>query len=356
MWVVRELTDADDGAWDQLVIGSAQGNAFLRSDWLRMLCDTDDELHALRLGCFDEQGRLVSGQAMTYQWMWGMPVAATFEFFYCGPLLAGPTGRGNPPAGEVIPLLANALSERLSYVEMETHPAFGDVRPLLYSGWDTRPIYTHIWRMADPERVWAEMNREKRREIKRGLEHFVFEMADDDATMNAFLALYRSLMRKFLWQPSLRWEAIFRDRFCWMRDRDGCRLYVARPVSDPSALAGAVAVLLSPEDDTAYLWRQGSDPAWAEQGLVPALYWYAAKDLAPVLHNANFGGSPQPSLSRFKDYLGAKPVLHFAVTRRNAPVRLALLERGLRAKDATYNLMVRMAGRRFQELIHRLRG
>lgn len=354
MSTVRELEKSDFAAWNQLVAASPQGNVFLRAEWLEMLCDTDPDLHLLMLSCFDPEGQLIGGQAVTYVERWGMAVTAEFEFFYSGPVLAPQDrkGRAHQMAkhGEITSALAEALATRLAYVDVEAHPSFRDARPFLYAGWQVEPVYTHIWRMDDPECTWRNMNREKRRDIRRAQEQFAFGVEVGDEVLDAFLPLYHETMLKFSWRPSVKWEAIFRRRFHWMRQRDGCRLYTARTAE--GELAAGVVVLLSREDETAYLWRQGSGRAYVEAGGVPALYWHAACDLAPEFPNINFGGSPEPSLSRFKDYLGAEPVLHFRLLKCNNRFRLSLLKRAQTIKDIAYNIVMPVAYGLWQRLRH----
>jgi len=135
-----------------------------------------------------------------------------------------------------------------------------------------------------------------------------------------------------------------------MRQRDGCRLYTARTAAGD--LAAGVVVLLSREDATAYLWRQGSSPDLVQAGGIPALYWHAASDLAAEFPNVNFGGSPQASLSQFKDYLGAEAVPHFALSRCKRRYRIAALERAQWVKDTVYNLAMRVAFTPWQRLRH----
>ncbi|MFZ5918251.1 MAG: GNAT family N-acetyltransferase [Chloroflexota bacterium] len=351
---VRELETNEYPAWNDLVADSPQGNVFLRADWLHMLGETDPDLGLLILGCFDKN-RLVGGQAVTCQRRWGMTLSASFEFFYNGPLLSPdmPDQRASRVAKQrqILSALAEGMSARLAYIDVDTHPSFQDARPFLRSGWQVEPIYTHIWRMDDIERAWLDMNREKRREIKRAGEQFVFGVEESDPAMDAFLPLYHGTMGKFSWRPSARWEAIFRRRFHWMQERDGCRLYTAR--TEGGQLVGGVVVLLSRQDNTAYLWRQGSARGFVEAGGIPALYWHAATDLAGEFPNVNFGGSPQLSLDRFKDYLGAEAVMHFRLVKCNSRYRLAVFERALKSKDIVYNLVMGVAYGPWQRLRHR---
>jgi len=156
-----------------------QGNVFLRSDWLGMLCETDaQDLHILRLGCRNRTGRLVAGWAIPYRRQWGHRFANGFDLFYNGPLLE--PGLSSPNIHHVserlraLSLLARGLRESTSLVVAEAHPEFHDARALLYDGWIVSAEYTHLWDQAVRETTLERMNREKRREIRRGLESYDF--------------------------------------------------------------------------------------------------------------------------------------------------------------------------------------
>ena len=353
MPVVRLLGTQDYPLWNQLVATAPEGNVFLRSEWLQMLCETDPRLRFLIIGCFDDRERLLAGQALTYWRKWGLNIAAHFEFFYDGPLLARLPDKGTAHqaahATALFSALQEAVTEQVEVIEVETHPALHDIRPFLYGGWQAKPLYTHLWRMERVESVWADMNREKRREIGHAQRIFTFGADESEQAVSSFLELYAETMQKFSWRPSVEWEDIFRQRFRWMRERDGCRLYLARTAQGKTA--AGVVVLLSREDGTAYLWRQGSAEVQRESGVVPALYWAVASDVANEFATINFGGSPQPSLGAFKDYLGATPTLHFQLNYCSRPLQLHLLEQAWRLKDHVYNL-----GMGVYEPLRRLRG
>lgn len=55
----------------------------------------------------------------------------------------------------------------------------------------------------------------------------------------------------------------------------------------------------------------------------------------------NFGGSPQASLSLFKEYLGASPTLHFRLIHRSSDPRLWLWE----MREAGLGLLRRLRSR-----------
>ena len=342
----HELPETEHAAWNALIAESPEGNVFLHTDWLRMLCDTDPDLRILK-ACCSRDGKLVGGQVICYRRRWGMNLATDFEFFYGGPFVApsfhAAYSRRASEHIAIVSALADWVAPRLATTRWETHPAFRDARPYLYGGWEVRTLYAHIWKMRDTEQIWKGMAREKHREIKRAQELCSFAVEQKDAALDAFLPLYRGTMRKYSWWPSPTWEMTFRERFRWMRKRDGCRLYTAR-TADGEMQAGCLA-LLSREDNTAYLWRQGSGNGRAMMGVIPALYWHAAVDLASEFAYVNFGGSPEMSLSSFKDYLGAEVAPHFQISRCNSPTGVASYDAARRLKDVLHNVLMRLAAK-----------
>lgn len=329
--ILNTPTRVDDAEWDQLIETSPCGNVFLRSDWLRMLCETSpDALRILRLTARDRQGHLRGGWAIPYRERSGCRFSRDFDFFYNGPLLApdlaAPTVHRISERQRLLSNLAHAVAAATDMVVAEAHPRFQDARAFLYQGWQVAPEYTHLWDLRDPEAIPRAMNREKRREIRRAQEQLYLGREDaNDHTLEPFMALYRATMSKFSWYPTPRWEAVLRQRVAWMQARERCSLYTAR--TKQGKLLAAVLVLLSYEDESAYLWRMGNDPAARDNGAIPALYWHVALNvsgLATPVRFVNFGGSPQPPLSRFKDYLGATPTLHFRLIHHRKSARLRL--------------------------------
>lgn len=354
---VRELTPAEYPLWHRILAEAPEGNAFQRADWLTLLHDTEPGVQFMILGYFDNQEQLQGGWATTYQTQWSLTSTSTAEFFYSNPVLAvrEPQSDAHQAARRwtIITALAEALAARLPFIELDCHPQFADARALQYAGWEVKPTYTHLWDMRHPDQTWQTMNREKRRQIGHAQERYSFGTSEDLETVHQFIQRYHETMKKFSWWISPAWEAAFIERFRWMRVQDACRLYTAR--TKDGSLAAGVIVLLSREDHTAYLWRQGSGAEHVAAGVVPALYWQAATDLADEFKIVNFGGSPQASLSRFKDYLGARAALHFQITRNSRPRRVALQNRALWLKDQTYNLGMRLAGKPIQQMLYALR-
>lgn len=338
---IARLDDGDDTNWDQLVASSPQGNSFLRADWLRMLVRTDASIGVERYVVWDQRGRLRGGWALPLRQHFGLCFATDYDLFYAGPMLAPDL---TPPAfscrGEhdaVLSLLARAFGAHCAVIAAEAHPALSDVRAFLDAGWSVAPVYTHVWDLQEADLILLRMNREKRREIKLGAQRYRCEQETlSGSSLEQFLHLYRLTVHKFGLAPGTAWERGLRERLSWMEASDGCRLYAAR--DGDGRLAAAVLVLLSRDDQTAYLWRMGQDPGTTDRTAVPTLYWSVVlqlredAQLANAIRWVNLGGSPQQSLARFKDYLGATPTLHFRLIRRQRSGRLRLWETQLQAR------------------------
>lgn len=118
----------DDVAWDRLVTSSPQGNVFLRSDWLRMLCETSpDGLQVLRVGARDARGELRGGWAVPYREQGGFRFSYGFDFFYSGPLLSPDLSGGGvrriAERQSILGAVSRDVGERADVVVAEAHPS-----------------------------------------------------------------------------------------------------------------------------------------------------------------------------------------------------------------------------------------
>jgi hypothetical protein len=170
------------------------------------------------------------------------------------------------------------------------------------------------------------------------------------------MTIYREAMGKFSWYPPAHWEEMQFRRVRWMEERDGCRFYTVR--DDHGELLAGVLALISREDETAYYWRMGYGAAGRKAIVVPALYWECAQDLCtgenPIRY-INFGSSPQPALSQFKDYLGAEATEHYRLILRKPSMRLQLMDWREQGRDRARRLVGANAGlRSVYQMLQRL--
>lgn len=345
--LIQNFPPGAEEDWEALVKVSPTANRFQHLDCLQMLEETDSyHTRFLRLGVYNAKGSLRAAWALPYRAHLGLRYSTYFEFYYAGPMLHPDLETGSVHVAkerlDILHLLAQTFSERLHVIEAESHPRLNDLRGLQYAGWTLRALYTHVWEFNDPDVVFAAMNRERRRLIRRAGEHYTFAPLHGNDSSDAFIHLYRELVKKFDWTPLPRWDHDLKQRLAWLRDRDAGLVYGAR--DEEGRLCAAVILLLSREDRTVYLWRCGYIPDQNAHTVIPALYWNAClhiRDQWNLPFTANFGGSPRRTLSHFKDYLGAKPVLHFKLI-RDRPGPPAATWRALRrGKETARRLLTR---------------
>ena len=305
----------ETAAWDALIGQSACGNRFLKSDCLKMLQETDSYgTKFSRISLRDASGNMLAAWALPYRQHLGFRYATYFDFFYAGPVLA-PEISATKDRMDLLAELARGQQAFLPVIETEAHLKFHDGRGLQYAGFTLQQLYTNLWDFSDPDAVFASMNRERRRLIRRAGERFRFAKLPRETAADLFLPLYLELIKKFNWVPMPQWQQDLRKRIDWLYATDAGFVFGAWDEAD--VLQAAVILLNSPEDRTTYLWRCGYRADPTGNSVIPGLYWHACQEVFQVWGGpmtANFGGSPRPSLAVFKDSLGSQVAAHLRLT------------------------------------------
>ena len=313
---VRELTAGEDAAWNELVLSSHQKTICLSTDFQKMWVEADPSLHMLRLGCFDDQGRLIGGQAFYHRKVLGFRLQYLPNIAYTNtPILSGLLQNNGRGKYIVLSALSNASRKYFPYQRVECDPSLTDVRPFLEHGWRAAPKYSHIWDIRDPEAILRRMHR-KRRYVRNALENMLFARESGEAILTDFLRLYRETMKKFDWQPARAWEEAFRKRMEWLEARDCVRLYTCRMKTGD--LVCAAVFLLSRPSQTVYSWLIGYDHTLNSKEFPPAINWYAARDLCAEFSYLEFFEGNELSLYAFKDSLGTYSAPYFVLKTQNA--------------------------------------
>jgi hypothetical protein len=298
---VREIS-ATDNAWDKLVASSRQNCLFVTRDFLDVWAGEDPSSHLLKLGCYDETGRLVCGQAIIHRRFMGMRVQNTLSIFYAGtPILAGDIPENGAEQYEILSTLARESRKRFPYLRIELYPNLTDMRAYLDNGWEATPIYTHSWELSDMGEVQKGMHR-KQRYIRKAQELFDFSREHGEEIIREFLRLYAETMKKYDWQPTAKWRDAFQRKMKWLESRDLLHIYACRMKT--GELVGITLSLLSRENQTAYFWLIGYEHTIDSKEFPPAIYYYASQDLSTEFEHIDFGEGAHSSLYAFKDSLG----------------------------------------------------
>ena len=315
MMKVRKVANDEGAAWDELVSSSRQRDIFLFHEFQTAWCEADPSLYLLRLGCYDESGKLIGGQAIFHKKVFSLRIPTTLSIFYAStPILSSVVQDNSRQQYAVLSALARDSRKYFPFMKIEFHPTLTDVRPYLDQGWFAQHEYTYVWEISDPNLVLKNMHR-KRKYVRKAQEQFLFAYETGDTIVNDFLRLYRETMQKFGWRPEERWGKILRKRIEWMQTRDLVRLYTCRTKKDE--LVGVVMCILSRVNRTAYFVLIGYDHSINSKEFHPATHWYAAQDLSSEFSFADFGEAPQQNLYATKDSLGTYSTPYWKLETQN---------------------------------------
>jgi hypothetical protein len=205
-------------------------------------------------------------------------------------------------------LLLDHISQVAPSALVRLSTEIADIRELMTRGWQVRPTFTYIWRIADLAEAWMAMDRNRRRLVRRAeSQGYIVEslpsLGDDP------LALSRILVELQMRQLTTYGDAIPADAVRWHRLIDpllrngSARLFVTMSPSSEivafqlsSVWAGQGGNMLT-----------GSDPRHAEQGANSLLRWRAAELLnCDGVTTLDLNGARPGDAGRFKASFGAR--------------------------------------------------
>jgi len=325
---IRPLRSDEDASWDAFVRRSPNGNAFLLSETLSALAANETPVASVRrIGVFAVgTSTLEAGWAVLVRRRAGVRYCSSFPLFYAGPLLS-PEWNDASRATQRMELLcglAKEMQQGLDSLDTEAAPNLTDARGLIYAGCVIEQIYCHLWPACAPEDLTKLLNRSKRQEAASAAKRHVFGWRQaDDKILETFDRLHNQTLRKFKWVASAAWRKSFLQNINTLEASGICRVFAAAPVAEPEQPCALVTVLFAPDHHTAWLWRVAYQTD--DSGLIPALYLHAAETIKREQGSEwtiNFGGSPNLSLARFKDYLGASPAPHWRIRWQRNSLRM----------------------------------
>jgi hypothetical protein len=301
MHVIQQLTPDFHEKWNDFVIRSPQGGLFQTTTWVEMLCETDDQdVISLPLACL-EGNDILGGMIVRYRISSGKKVADLPAFGYNGPAfspkLHDPERRHTYKTYTIFSELLKALAEELDYVVFENQPEIWDARAYKYQSWRIGLGYTHLWQASDPGVIWNGICPDFQKLIRTSDESFDFKISEEKDDIQKFVELY-SLAHKEI--PT----GVMRKRIEWMFQRDNGRLHIA---SDKfGETVGMVLVILSRENQTAYLWDTVCNETERESEVLPYLFFQSHSALTDQFRCIDLGKSSKHAFSEMKDKLGCE--------------------------------------------------
>ena len=287
--------------WDEFILRSPQAGLFQTTGWAEMLCETDEQdVGYFPLVCMDGND-ILGGIIIRYRVSSGKKIADLPPFFYGGPAFSpkfyNPERRHTFKTYTIFSDLLKVLEEQFEQVVLENQPEIWDARAYKYQSWRVGVGYTHIWRKPDSADLWNGICPEMQELLQAANVSFDFKVTGDEKNIAKFEELFSRTHKEI---PT----RVLRRRIEWLLSRDRARLFMA---SDQSGeIAGLALVILSNENQTAYVWDSVSCKIERENLVIPYLYYQSYLALGSQFGSMDLGKSGRHLLSEMKDKLGCE--------------------------------------------------
>ena len=302
--ILRPLHDGEYGRWNRLVSEAAEGSPYADTRYLATLATatggTWDILGVLRgeelLG---GQPRYIESQP------WGNVLSSRLLLYYNGPVVrrsvCASTRRVESRRHQVLSLLEKGARQGCSLVRLKMRAPESDYRPLLWQGWQGKPIFTYVVDLSDLDRIWSRIDHNLRRLIRRCERNHHSFLTPPDAT--AFCAMHLEVHRRKdapLYLPTDRFESFVAEL---RRTGLGELFQVNLPDGTPAA---SQLVIFSGHPVTHTIAAAASAEA-QKSGANAFLRWRVFQWLSERGYRANdLTDAHERSVARFKSQLGAE--------------------------------------------------
>jgi len=310
-YCVKRLSEDDYDLWDDLIEQSERGTVFHRTQWLKSF---DRDLAVV--GCYDEAGTLVGGIPLSYQRLAGMTIARPpYLTPYLGPVIfrknEGKYHRALTVEKEVIFALLDRITKWSNFIRIPLSPNHYDIQPFKLNGFRHVDIeYTYVVKLDDMDRVWNEMDQDKRRKIKKGYgEGLSCELSDN---LDHFFPLWDHSLRAHDKRAAPMRVQEVRSWYKALTTKSRTKLL---EIKDSAGRIHAGAILVWDHKRSYYL-LSGMNRDIASHNAMALLIWECMRFCHEAIHMAefDFDGSDVPSVETFFRGFGGWLMPRYMVT------------------------------------------
>jgi hypothetical protein len=174
----RLLPEQDHGLWDGLIEKSERGAVFHQTFWLKSFGRLVDVI-----GCY-EAGEFAGGMSLCYQQIAGLKIVRPpYLTPYLGPVVFKTGGRRHRVLTlekDIASSLIDYVTNHYDFVRMPLSLNCTDAQPFQQNGFTVDIEYTYVIDLDDMDRVWKDLNQDRRRKIRKGYdEGLSCELSDD---------------------------------------------------------------------------------------------------------------------------------------------------------------------------------
>ncbi len=300
---IASIGEADYASWDNFVATSANGTLFHKSYWLKASGRPFDLWGAYK------SGNLVAGYVASRKSLFGRPmVAAPYLSAYAGLIMKNPEGSPVHRISfqqEAASAFARFLPEKYAWGISLFSPGIDYMLPFIWDNFTVRPWYTYVLDISEPDRVWAGIDGEWRREIKKAKAAGVHVIADVPFE-KIVEVVNKSYERQGLRFRSEAAEPYFRE----LMKRNQCKSFLCVD-GNGRDLSGAYAVW---DDKRVYSILQGFTDERTYTGASPLCKWEMMQFASAAgIKEMDLEGTMLPRLEAFHRRFGGKLTNHYEI-------------------------------------------
>ncbi len=273
---VEIISQSDISEWDSLVMNSPCGTIFHSSKWITTSAKLFSKKEIL-YGYF-KGNNLLGGCSVYSEQRYGFFSIAKSNISmtpYGGYVLfpfKSTTVRNNEQhRSSIISEINQHLISRFHSIRIVNSPDFYDIRPFLWSGWNSFINYAYVMNLN--KNIEDNLPKAKRRTIRLAADHYKISI-EKETNFDLFYNLYEKMYKKqYLPYPNAK------DFFSQMIDmivsNNFGEMWIARSPGDEPAAAEIIIW----DNKRAYRWAAAMDPQFKSMGPVSLLLFEIFRDL-----------------------------------------------------------------------------
>ncbi|KXB02074.1 hypothetical protein AKJ44_01465 [candidate division MSBL1 archaeon SCGC-AAA261F17] len=305
--------------WNEFVDKSPQGTIFHKTYWLETLGNNFEVYKCLK------GQETVGGVPVNYTQLKSLKIAHPPKFTpYGGPIFRKEMGKYVSKIStrkKANKALIKKLKENFSVVyNWNTSPNTEDLQPFIWEGFSTELKYTYVLPLNDLDIIWENMDRGRRKDIRKGLENeeLYVEIGNDFEELYTLVEKAYSRKEK---NPIDRGIARNIDEI--VRERNRCKTFIVKN-KESLPLAGIYIIW---DEKRAYQLLSGFDPENSPREANPLAIWKAIEftnnEISPTEYD--FEGSMIPGIEQYFRSFGGKLIPIFQLNWAVSSILLKLL-------------------------------
>jgi hypothetical protein len=303
----RLLVEDQYGLWDEFVEKSERGTVFHQTHWLKSF-----GWPFMVLGCYDDHDALIGGMPLSYQRIAGLKTARPpYLTPYLGPVVFRTEGkyhRALTLEKDVALSLIDYVKATYDFVRIPLPPNYADIQSFKQNSFKIDVENTYIIELGNLDRVWKELDQDKRRKIRKGYgEGLSCQLSDD---LDQFFPLLTHSLTAHCKSLSQNRVGEIRDWYEVLSAENQAK-HVQVKDSRGRVCAGAILVW---DSKRAYYLLSGMDRDISSHNSMAFLLWecmrFCSEELG--LREFDFDGSEVPSVEVFFRGFGGRLTLRFS--------------------------------------------